>query len=205
MPDAELDPRVALAESALDRIDDRVADDDEATDRQDFIDPTELDGLRVDDGDAPVGGAVDDPHATDPPDIDEEVVEVLDAFVEAFNARDLDGVLDTLADDVEAPGLGGDRANLPAALEDLWEGCPNCVLVRGHLDDEPVGVLWEPNEAAGWWRTAALHVDDARDGRLGVIELTEDPTVLDTVVCEGPDGDAEEGTHWSEWDEGAGT
>lgn len=208
MTDRHVDPDLALAELALDRLDGTrptPADDGDdgpyATGDDGVVvalDPS--DGIRIDGegDDADSRDPYTDTHALD------EVSDAVDAFDEAFNARDLDGVLDVLAEDVEAPGLGNDRDNLPDALEELWERCPNCLLTRGWLDGRCVSVMWEPGELEGWWRIAIVHFDDVEAGRIGMLELTDDQVVLDQVETDGPDGDAEEGTRWEEWAEGDG-
>jgi hypothetical protein len=55
-------------------------------------------------------------------DLDEVDLESLrDAFVEAFNARDLDAIFELVADDVETPDiLGQGRDALRDELEAIW-------------------------------------------------------------------------------------
>lgn len=154
-------------------------------------------GFHVDDPDTELGEQAPDAVA----EID---TDVLDAFAEAFNARDLDALLEVVAADGEAPGLlGGDRDNLPEAIESLWHRRPTCCLTRGRVDDRPVGVLWE-HDGSAWWALAVAHVDDVDDdGRVGVVEFSEDTSLLEEVEADGPDGDLDEGARWIEWDEGA--
>ena len=191
-----IDPDVALAEVALERL-------DELRSERSPDDPLPT----VDDSDglvAHVDSVVVDSDSEPIPDPDvEEFCEVVDAFNESFNARNLDGVLEVVADDVEAPGLGNDRNNFVEALEDVWDRRPTCLLTRGSLGERCVSVVWEPGTDRAWWRIALIHFDDVRDGRIGVVEVTDDQVALDEVVVDGPDGDAEEGTRWEEWAEGA--
>lgn len=200
MSRTSIDPARARAESALDRLDED--DDDERTDTLQVIDDDERTGMYVDDGEEALPD--DDPDLLDPPlHSDESLSDALDAFLEAFNARDLDGVLETVAEDVEVPGLGYDRDNFPEALEDLWERRPSALLTRGRIEgDRCVAVVWEL-ATDGWWRVGVVHVDDAQDGRLGVVEFNDDPAVLELVETDPPDGDLEEGARWEEWAEGA--
>ncbi len=167
--------------------------------------------MREDNGVEPddYGFHVDDPEAdilTDDLDAglrDDEEADALDAMAEPFNARDLDGLLAVVAADAEVPGLAaGDLTDLPEAIQDLWRRRPTGLLVRGYVDTEHVGVLWE-HDGEQWWRTAVLHVDDVEDGIVGVVEFSDDGALLERVVCEPPaDDELEEGTRWSEWDEG---
>ena len=153
-------------------------------------------GFHVDDPDTELGEQT--------PDVVAEIeTDVVDALAEAFNARDLEAVLEVVAADGEAPGLlGGDRENLPAAIESLWHRRPSCAVTRGRVDDRVVGVLWE-HDGAAWWALAVVHVDDIDDdGRAGVVEFSDDATLLEEVEGDGPDQDLEEGSRWEEWEEG---
>lgn len=195
----------AAAESRLESLDDRALDEASApaSDEPDaaagaVVDPDGY-GFHLDDPD----GELPEEIADGPVRFDGAAI-ALDALAETFNARDLDGLLQVLAPDGEAPGLlGYDRDNLPVAVEELWQRRPTCCLTRGrHLDDH-VGVLWE-HDGQTWWRLAVVHVDDVTEGTIGVVELTDDAALLDEVVADPPSGeDLEEGARWTEWDEGA--
>lgn len=202
----------ADAESRLEALDDAqhldppsddVGDTGEVTDPSDgrspgVIDPEEY-GVHVDD---PGSDLLDDDMDVGLRDDGE--ASVLDVLAETFNARDLDGMMQIVAADGEAPGLlGYDRESLPIAVEDLWQRRPTCCLTRGYHADEHIGVLWE-HDGSAWWRVAAVHVDDVQDGLLGVIEFSDDAALLDALDADPPDpDDLEEGARWSEWDEGA--
>jgi hypothetical protein len=194
----EVDHLQAAAESRLDRVD---ADRDEVIGQS----QPEHEGVQTDD----YGFHEDDPDVDlleDDLDAglrDDDEATAIDAVAEAFNARDLDRLLEIIAADGEAPGmLGYDRANLPGAVEDLWHQRPTVCLTRGRAETEHVGVLWE-HDGDDWWRLAVAHVDDVRDGRIGVVEFSEDAALLDRVECEPPHNDElDEGARWSEWDEG---
>lgn len=194
-----IDRAQARAESALDRLD---ATRDDEPDPVSVVDLEDATTMHVEDG--LVEAEEEDDLLDLPAHPDESLCGALDGFLEAFNARDLDTLLDTVAEDVEVPGLGYDRDNFPEALEDLWERRPSALLTRGRLDDDRcVGVVWELG-TDGWWRVGVVHVDDPVDGRLGVVEFNDDPAVLEQVVTDPPDGDLEEGARWEEWEEGAG-
>jgi len=196
----EVDHHQAAAEALLDRVD--------AGSGPDPLETQELpDGVSVDD----YGFHEDDPEVDlldEDLDVglrDDAEADAIDAIAEAFNARHLEELLDILAADAETPGfLGPDRANLPEAIEGFWKRRPSLCLTRGHAETEHVGVLWE-HDGDDWWPLAALHVDDVQDGRVGVIEVTDDPALLERVHCEPPSGDdLEEGARWSEWEDGDG-
>ena len=201
----EVDRFQAAAESGLDRIDDGG------------LDPGPDPDGGGDNGAAPARIATDDYgiHLDDPEadllndDLDAGLrddgkADALDALAERFNARDLDGMLEVVASDAEAPGLlGYDRDNLPEAVQDLWGRRPSVCLPRGYVDTDHVGVLWE-HDGTDWWRAAIVHVDDVGDEGIGVLEFSDDAALLERVVCDGPDReDLEEGARWVEWDEGA--
>lgn len=196
------------AEAQLDRLDDGTAPTEVPSngriDRTGTLDLShpEADGLHIetDDPDPYAVGADDPGDVHDPADL----IAAIEAFTEAFNARDLDALLDLLADDCETPGLGNDCANFAEAVDELWERRPSSLLTRGLLEDRPLAVLWEVGDDAGWWRVAPVMFDAVGDdGRIGVVELNDDPTALDGVEAERPDDDLVEGSRWSEWEEGA--
>jgi hypothetical protein len=194
----EVDHQQAAAEAQLDRVD--------ATGELDVLDDAPMhDGVSVDG----YGFHEDDPEVDlldEDLDVglrDDAEADAIDAIADAFNGRQLDDLLDLLASDGEAPGLlGYDRDNLPTAIEGLWKRRPTVFLTRGHAELEHVGVLWE-HDGESWWRLAAVHVDDVVDGRVGVIEISDDAALLERVVCEAPSAeDLEEGSRWSEWEDG---
>lgn len=195
------DATQAVAESRLQRLDDQVDADagegpepvpahDVAPDTYGFhVDDPELD-LLDDDLDA---GLRDDVEA-----------DTLDVIADAFNARDLDALLESVAIDGEVPGLlGYDRDNLPDAVEQLWASRPNVSLTRGRFGTEYVGVLWE-HDGDRWYRIAVVHVDDVVDGVAGVVEVSDDAALLESVIADEPDAELQQGGRWAEWDEGDG-
>ena len=194
---AESDRLQAAAESRLHTLNGDEASDDDGLEARDItaLDPAE------------VGLHVDDPDADGEDDLLDEVAEidtdVVDAIAEAFNARDLDALVDVVAPDGEAPGLlGGDRESLAEAIEALWHRRPTACITRGRVDEVVVGVLWE-HDGGEWWPLATVHISDLDDdGRVGVLEFSDDASLLDEVDAESPDEDMEEGARWSEWDEG---
>lgn len=188
--DDDLPADVVAAESALDRID-RAADD-EIDDRHHDLDARELADMHVE------GEGIEDLDEAEDVHVDGEVASAIDTLADAFNARDLDTILELLRRDVEAPGWGD---GLEDGLELIWERSPSCVLVRGTHEMTPVGVIFELGDT-GWVGAGVVHVDDVVDGRIGVLELSEDVALLETVEVDPPDGELEEGARWEEWDEG---
>ncbi|MCC5946989.1 MAG: hypothetical protein JJT89_00920 [Nitriliruptoraceae bacterium] len=204
-----VDRHQAAAERDLDRIDDEA----DAT-----LDPRRVEDDRLVRGAVGRAVAPDDYgiHVDDPDGdlLDEDLdaglrddreADLLDSIAEAFNARDLDGLMELLNDDVEVPGLlGYERANVPGALQGLWERRPSCCLVRGYTGTEHIGVLFE-HDGTSWWRVAAVHVDDVEDGQAGVLEFSDDTALLEQATCDTPDADdLEEGVRWEEWEQGVG-
>jgi len=196
----EFDRSREAAEAQLDRLDDEALDGSPPQTARGVVGVEDF-GLHVED---PSVDLLVDEAMAEPVSQDNGEADVLDAAAEAFNARDLDGLLALLGPDGELGGLlGQDPAELPEVLGSLWQRRPTCCLTRGQVDDGHVGVLWDTDGSA-WWRLAVLHVDDVVDGRAGVIELTDDPTLVERVSTEAPElAELEEGTRWSEWDEGA--
>ncbi len=148
----------------------------------------------------------DDPEDGDPGNglaIDSDLESLRDELIDAFNARDLDLVLDLVADDVELPHVTGDGPDVLAEeLEAIWERSPSAMLTRAFFEGRPCAVAWILDDDAGWDR-ATLLCFDADDGLITLLEMADDPEALAEVVCEEPDGDeAEEGSTWVEWDAG---
>lgn len=198
------DRQAEAAESALDRLDDgrdAGAGDDLEDTPSVVIDGADLDGLHLDDGADPADD-LDDLDSLLGPEVDGEMANVVDAFADAFNARDLDELVTLVTDDCETPGLAGGIDDFAAAIDDLWQRRPGAVLTRAQLDDQCLGVLWEL-EGAAWWRIATVHLADCVDGQVGVIVFSDDPVLLDEIAATPPDLDLDQGSRWEEWDEGA--
>lgn len=123
------------------------------------------------------------------------------AFVDAFNARDLDSILELVADDVEfgEPSVEG-RGAIADELVALWERSPGVLLTRAFDDNGPCAVAWRPDEDGAWAR-AALLCFDANDDLITLVEIPDDAQVLASVTCEDPAG--EEPEEWLEWEHDA--
>lgn len=207
----DFDRRAAAAEAQLERLDDAMSEGDtEADDRSAPLTVTDRavvvddESIHIEDEWFPPEDESEEEPVGESQGPDAHLTNCIEAFIEAFNARDLDGLLDLVAPDCETPGLGGDVDNFPDAVEDLWERRPSVLLTRGVYGGGPVGVLWELSDDDSWWPLATTHFSDVDDGRVGVIAFSTDQQPLDAVVADAPDGDVEEGVRWAEWDEGAG-
>lgn len=203
-----VDRSLAAAEARLERLDDArhaaatngQPDDPVSLDAIDMSDPS----LHIEDEEPePAAGLTTEEILLELEGPDPDLADCIDAFNESFNARDLEGVLELVDEDCEFPGLGNDIDNFPEAIEDLWERRPSCTLTRAEHDRTPLAVMWELGDGEAWWRVATVHFDDAADGHLGVIEFTDDPTLLEEVEAASPDGDLEEGARWTEWEDGS--
>ncbi|MDQ3931241.1 MAG: nuclear transport factor 2 family protein [Actinomycetota bacterium] len=130
--------------------------------------------------------------------------ELIDGFVDAYNAHDLDALFDLLAEDSELPGLGMDRSGFSGAVEGFWDQRPNAVLTRGLLEDRPVAVLWDMGDGDAWSRVALFAFDSADDdSEIGLVELIDDAAAIETAETDEPEHDVPEGSRWEEWYEGA--
>ncbi|MGH8932957.1 MAG: nuclear transport factor 2 family protein [Egibacteraceae bacterium] len=139
-----------------------------------------------------------DPDPT--PSLDDVDLETLrDAFIEAFNARDLDAVLDLVADEVEVPDLVGEgREALSEEMQAIWERSPAVILTRAIVDGNPSAVGWLPDQDGSWSRSALVTFDDER-GLLTLVEIPDDPDDLARAKAEDPGGEPlDEELDWSE-------
>lgn len=131
-----------------------------------------------------------------------------DAFVDAFNDRDLDAVLALVAADVDVPDVpGGDdgAAVLADELCELWERSPGAILTRARCEGRCCAVAWLPDEE-GCWTRAGLWVFDTDDGLLTMVACPDDADVLERAEAEDPTGEElEEWRDWGEWESGAET
>lgn len=127
------------------------------------------------------------PPEDSPPD-DADLESLRDAFVEAFNGRDLDGVLDLFADDVELADQDAEGSEAVAyALTTLWERSPHVLLTIASLERQPGAVAWmRAND--DWIRTSFVALD-GDGGRLGLVEFVDDPATVEAAVSDAPDPD----------------
>ena len=159
------------------------------------------DGMRVVSEHAAQNGPADDDDdgARSRP-VDGDAETLRDALVEAFNNRDLDGLLQVVADDVEVPDdMEGDgAAALANEIESVWQRSPGAVLTRGLLEGQPCAVGWLPDADGTWNRAALVCMDFDLDATLlTVVTMPEDADALDRVETEEPSDD--EPDEWDDW------
>ena len=138
------------------------------------------------------------------PDLDDADLETLrNAFVEAYNARDLDAILTLVASDAELPDISGEGPEaLAEELQAVWARSPIVVLTRALVGEAPAAVAWLPDEHGHWTRAGLMTFDSDR-GRLTVVEMPDDVECLQAALADDPIGDVlDEELDWSEWDEG---
>lgn len=140
-------------------------------------------------------------------DADSDLESLRAAFVDAFNSRDLDEILNLVTPDVEVPDLPGEdgRAALAEELEAMWHKAPALLLTRAFLDGEPCAVAWLPDEEQCWSRVALVCF--AHEGeRLSMVALPDDVDAMERAEAEAPDGDElDEWSDWTEWETGEET
>ncbi|MBW3662623.1 MAG: hypothetical protein KY469_05935 [Actinobacteria bacterium] len=194
-PEADFDIDVETAEATLERVERGDISTNE-------VEPDllvrravgEEDGMHLEE-DQPLA---EDEITEHEPSLDDAVL----AFIDCFNARDLDGLCELLRRDAEVPGLGNDVPNFQSAVDALWSRSPTCMLTPGRLEEREVAVMWESADGR-WWKVATLLFSGENDGRLGLVELVEDPEAFDGVVTDEPEREFDEGSRWEEWEEGA--
>lgn len=165
------------------------------------------DGLRIvatDDLDVIEDAAADEESRHGAAAADSDLETLRDEFVEAFNSRNLDGLLALVHSDVECPDIReGDGAEaLVDEVESIWERWPGAILTRAFLDEAPCAVGWLPDED-GCWSRAALVCFDSDDGLLTLVSVPDDATGLEAAEVEDPTGEElDEWSDWAEWDRG---
>ncbi len=141
------------------------------------------------------------------PDLDDADIETLrNAFVEAYNARDLDAIFEFVSSDAEVPDINGEGLDaLAEELQAVWERSPAVVLTHARVENTPAAVAWLPDEDGRWTRVG-LMTFDSDQGRLTVIETPDDASALQLALAQDPAGDVlDEELDWSEWDRGEPT
>lgn len=183
------DRHEATAQARLDRAVDQaeasVAADGEG--RDDGVADPGLSERELDDGMQVIGDDEDLP--TDVEDWsavrDDDMV---DALAEAFNARDLDGLVELAAADCEVPGLDGGPTTVDPALGDLWNRRPSILMTRAVDGDRALGVLWERAASDTWSAVGTLHVDVV-DDQVRVLEFSDDLGLLERLQPVAPTAD----------------
>lgn len=133
---------------------------------------------------------------------DADLESVRDAFVDAFNSRDLDGVLDLLQDDAELADQDAEGVDAVAdAFATLWERTPGVLLTAASLQGQPGAVAWI--RADDEWIRASFIALDGDGGRLGLVEFVDDPAAVEAAISDAPDPDeVDEELDWAVTAEG---
>ncbi len=183
------DRHEATAQARLDRLVDQ-AEASVAVDGDDGGEPaTDLgvsereldDGMQVRSDDDALPSDVEDWAAVR----DDDMV---DALAEAFNARDLDGLVDLATRDCEVPGLDGGPTTVDPAMGDLWNRRPTILMTRAVDGDRALGVLWERAASDTWSAVGTLHVDVV-DEKVQVLEFSDDLGLLERLQPVAPTAD----------------
>lgn len=124
-----------------------------------------------------------------------------DALVDAFNARDLDGVGELLGEEVTSDVFDG--VGVDAALEGLsafWIRYPRLVASRGDCEDDCVIALWLPGEDGKFHSVGFLELTIEDDSIEHVTYVDDDEAEM---TAEPPDeGELAAWFDWAEWDRG---
>ncbi|GBD84413.1 hypothetical protein BMS3Abin02_00806 [bacterium BMS3Abin02] len=127
-----------------------------------------------------------------------------DALVDAFNARDLDGVGELLGEEVTSDVFDG--VGVEAALHglsDLWIRYPLLVASRGDCEGDSVIALWFPGEE-GKFRSVGFLELTIEDGAIEHVTYIDDDEA--ELTAEPPDeSELAEWFDWAEWDRGEET
>lgn len=114
--------------------------------------------------------------------------DLVDALVEAFNARDLDRLHDLAISDCEVLGLSTGVRGMDSAIGDLWDRRPSTILTREVDDGRALGVLWERAATRTWAPIGTAHVD-SDDDLVRVLEFSDDLGLIEDLEPTAPSAD----------------
>ena len=169
------------------------------------IDPV----TEVDEADTAAAGAEEaltitgEPSPTEPlvPSYRVDLDNSLVGFVEAFNARDWEGVSDLLAEDVTSDFFQATAAaDLIEGMIDLMLRYPTLVVTRGDLGHDPVAAAWlldqdlERYGLVGYFR---IEIDESDEPLIANLEYIEEVPDTPEAVFEPPEGT--EIDEWEDW------
>ena len=139
----------------------------------------------------------------DPPPADPAGEAAVDEFVDYFNARDLDGIVELVDPEVTSGFFGtSGSADLIQGLSELLLDYPGIILTRGEVGPEPVAVAWIPTNNHSYSRMGyfAFAFNDDDDGG-ALVEHIEYNDVADEEGLLAEEPDAAEMAEWEDWDE----
>ncbi|MDP8957885.1 MAG: hypothetical protein M3N51_01500 [Actinomycetota bacterium] len=131
---------------------------------------------------------------------------VLQAFIDYFNARDLEGVTELLSEEVSSDFFDASTS------EDMLEGMsdfllrhPTVVLTRGELGQEPVVVAWAADLEDEEYHSLGYFTFTFTDGEDGAsidhISYVDRPDDTGELLAEQPEPDEiAEWEDWNDWD-----
>jgi hypothetical protein len=127
--------------------------------------------------------------------------DALVGFVDAFNARDWEGVSDLLAEDVTSQFFQATNAeDLVEGTTDLMSRYPTLVVTRGDLGHEPVAAAWLLDQdlnrygLVGYFR---IELDESDEPLIGNLEYVEEVPDNPEAVLEPPE--VAEIAEWEDW------
>ena len=118
---------------------------------------------------------------------------VLDEFIDLFNARDFDALTELLAPEVEAPFLdAGSAPDTAEGLSDLVLRYPTMILTRGELGTDPVVGVWifrQGDDAYGLAGYLTALMTDDEEPVIERLQLVDELDDTEDLVVETPDAD----------------
>lgn len=131
----------------------------------------------------------------------------VDAFIDLFNARDLEGIGELLFAEVTSEIFeGASRDEVLGGMGDFVLRFPTLILTRGELGVEPVAAAWVVEDQS--YRPVGYFSFAFEDGQSGeaLIEhiqyVETGDSELDEILFEEPDPDEiAEWEDWAAWDE----
>jgi hypothetical protein len=130
----------------------------------------------------------------------------LDEFVDLVNARDLDGLIELLAPDVEADFLREfSRDGVIAGFNDLFLRYPSLLVTRGDLGSQPIVAVWIFDREADRFDPLGymtLELGESAQDLIRRVDYTEELPDSEDLVVEAPErSELSEWEDWSELDE----
>lgn len=109
--------------------------------------------------------------------------DLVTAFVDAFNAHNLDVLTELLADDAALHGIVEDADTTVGVLQELQSRSPWMTLARGEVGLDPVAAIWVPDEHEQY-RLTGYFAFEAAEEVITRIELFEE--VPEDLLSESP-------------------
>lgn len=131
---------------------------------------------------------------------------LLDEFVDVVNGRDLDGLAELLAADVEAEFLHeSSRDGVVDGFNDLFQRYPTLLVTRGDVDSNPIAMFWILDREADAFREfgyMTFEVTDSTECLIQRVAYVDEPLDFEEIVVEIPErSELPEWEDWSELDE----